>query len=104
MNCDGYLMVLAVEWIGFINRALTAYPNTFTSQTPDILNVLFILIAPVWFAASIYIVFGRIIILVDGHHLSFIRQKWLTVIFVCSDIFCFLIQAGGKNNPTSLRQ
>jgi hypothetical protein len=92
----GYL-----EWIGFINRALTAYPNTYTSQTPDILNVLFILIAPVWFAASIYIVFGRIIILVDGHHLSFIRQKWLTVIFVCSDILCFLIQAGGAVILTS---
>jgi len=92
----GYL-----EWIGFVNRILTAYPDTYTTETPEILNILFILIAPVWFAASIYIVFGRIIIFVDGHHLSFIRQKWLTAIFVTSDILCFLIQAGGAVILTS---
>ena len=85
-----------MEWIGFINRILTAYPNTYTFPIPDILNVLFILIAPVWLAASIYIVFGRIIVLVDGFHLSFIKQRWLTAAFVTSDILCFLIQAGGK--------
>lgn len=56
---------------------------------------LLLLVAPALFAASIYIVLGRIILLVDGEQFSLIRQKWLTKIFVTGDVISFLVQAGG---------
>lgn len=56
---------------------------------------LLLLIAPALFAASIYIVLGRIILLVNGEKYSLIRQKWLTKIFVTGDVISFLVQAGG---------
>lgn len=56
---------------------------------------LLLLIAPALFAASIYIVLGRIIILVDGERHSLIRQRFLTKIFVAGDVISFLVQAGG---------
>lgn len=56
---------------------------------------LLLLIAPALFAASIYIVLGRVILLVDGEAHSLIRQKWLTKIFVTGDVISFLVQAGG---------
>lgn len=56
---------------------------------------LLLLIAPALFAASIYIVLGRIILLVNGEQYSLIRQKWLTKIFVTGDVISFLVQAGG---------
>lgn len=41
-------------------------------------------------------VLGRLILLVDGEHLSLIRRKWLTKIFVCGDVVSFLVQVSGK--------
>jgi hypothetical protein len=60
-----------------------------------IMQYLLLLVAPALFAASIYIILGRIIILVDGERYALIRQKWLTKIFVCGDIISFLVQGGG---------
>jgi hypothetical protein len=56
---------------------------------------LLLLVAPALFAASIYIILGRIILLVDGEKHSIIRQKWLTKIFVTGDIISFVTQMGG---------
>jgi hypothetical protein len=56
---------------------------------------LLLLVAPALFAASIYIILGRIILLVDGEKHSLIRQKWLTKIFVTGDIISFVTQMGG---------
>jgi hypothetical protein len=56
---------------------------------------LLILVAPALFAASIYIVLGRVILLVDGERYSLVRRKWLTKIFVAGDVFSFLLQGSG---------
>lgn len=56
---------------------------------------LLLLVAPALFAASIYIILGRIILLTDGEAHSLIRQKWLTKIFVAGDVLSFLMQSGG---------
>jgi hypothetical protein len=56
---------------------------------------LLILIAPALLAASIYIILGRIILLVNGAKYSIIPPKWLTGSFVCGDILSFAIQSGG---------
>jgi hypothetical protein len=85
-----------VEWIGFLNRSITSYQGDTPSKAADNINLVFILVAPVWFAASIYILFGRLILLLDGNDLAIIKQKWLTAIFVCGDVASLIIQAAGK--------
>ena len=60
-----------------------------------IIQALLILIAPALFAASIYMVLGRIISLVDGEKHSVIRLKWLTKIFVIGDCVSFFVQSMG---------
>lgn len=54
-----------------------------------------ILVAPALFAASIYMILGRIIASVDGESLSLIKKRWLTKVFVTSDVVTFIVQLGG---------
>lgn len=56
---------------------------------------LIILIAPALMAASIYMILGRIILLTKGEHLSAIKQRWLTKIFVTGDVISLLLQGSG---------
>jgi hypothetical protein len=56
---------------------------------------LFILVAPVLFSASIYMMLGRMIRATDGEHLALIKRRFNTKIFVAGDILAFLIQGGG---------
>lgn len=60
---------------------------------------LLLLVAPALFAASIYIILGRVILMTDGERHSLIRQKWLTKIFVAGDVISFLVQGGGTTPP-----
>lgn len=59
------------------------------------MQTLLILLAPALFAASIYIILGRIILLADGERYSPIRKRRLTKIFVTGDVIAFLIQSAG---------
>jgi len=63
---------------------------------------LLLLLAPALFAASIYMVLGRIILLVDGEAHSLIRAKWLTKFFVLGDVLSFLTQSAGELHPQPL--
>lgn len=72
-----------------------------------ILQTVLILIAPILFAASIYMFLGRIIRTTRCESYSPIRVNWLTKLFVFGDILCFFIQATGasmlaqaKDNPS----
>lgn len=38
---------------------------------------------------------GRIIEVVDGEKYALIGRRWLTKIFVCGDVVCFLLLGGG---------
>jgi hypothetical protein len=87
------LRISTVEVVGYVGRILST--NDLWALGPFILQSLLLLIAPALFAASIYIVLGRIILLVDGEQCSLIRQKWLTKIFVTGDVISFVVQAGG---------
>lgn len=62
---------------------------------PYIIQSIFLLVAPALFAASIYMILGRIILLTDGESHSLIRSRWLTKLFVVGDVFSFVLQAGG---------
>ncbi|KAM0308759.1 hypothetical protein ACHAO8_009678 [Botrytis cinerea] len=84
------------EFIGYIGRLMSSRQN-YGDWTlgPYVMQSLLILIAPAFFAASIYMVLGRIIVLTDGEKHSFIRARWLTKIFVAGDVLSFLMQSSG---------
>ncbi|KAF7961088.1 hypothetical protein EAE96_000755 [Botrytis aclada] len=84
------------EAIGYVGRLLSSRQD-YGDWTlgPYIMQTLLILIAPAFFAASIYMVLGRIIVLTDGEKYSIIRARWLTKIFVAGDVLSFLMQSSG---------
>ena len=89
-------MIVKVECLGYAGRIYNTYQTPDWAQPPFILQEIGILIAPAFLAASMYILFGRLIRLTNGDSRSFIRQKWLTGIFVTGDVLSLLVQAIGK--------
>ncbi|PMD38881.1 RTA1-domain-containing protein [Hyaloscypha variabilis F] len=83
------------ETIGYVGRALSATQSPNWALGPYIIQSLLILLAPAFFAASIYMVLGRIILLTDGESHSPIRVRWLTKVFVLGDVISFLAQSAG---------
>jgi RTA1 like protein len=61
---------------------------------PYVIQNLFILLPPALFAATIYMCLGRVIKLVHADHLSPIRPRRLTWIFVGGDFLSFYVQGG----------
>ncbi|PLN78922.1 putative RTA1 domain protein [Aspergillus taichungensis] len=76
---------------GYIIRAIAH--NRTSQLIPYILQNVFILLAPVLFAASIYMALGRIIRSVPGgaQH-ALIQPAWQTKIFVAGDVVSFVVQ------------
>ncbi|KAF2799666.1 RTA1 like protein [Melanomma pulvis-pyrius CBS 109.77] len=71
-----------------------------SAGTPDSLGLyigqsLCIILPPSLYAATIYMIYGRLVIFVDSPEASLIRPTRVTKIFVCGDILAFLLQAGG---------
>ena len=91
-----------METVGYGARAVNA------SKTPDwtlivyIIETLFILLAPALLAASIYMVLGRIVQLLEAGHLSMVPPKWLTKLSVTGDVLSFVTQLAGKFPFTSV--
>ncbi|KAF2496162.1 RTA1-domain-containing protein [Lophium mytilinum] len=81
------------EFVGYAGRAVSAH-NT-QSLNPYIIQTILILLGPSLFAATIYMILGRLIRRVDGEKYSPIRATWLTKIFVLGDVLSFLLQGGG---------
>lgn len=81
--------------VGYACRAIssTQYPDS--TLVPYVLQYLLILLAPALYAASIYMVLGRIIRVTAGEKYALIRVTWLTKIFVTGDVLSFLVQCMG---------
>jgi hypothetical protein len=62
---------------------------------PYVIQSTFILVAPALFAASIYMILGRLMRSLSATSLSIIPVRWLTKLFVCGDIASFVVQASG---------
>jgi hypothetical protein len=86
---------LLVECIGYTGRIVGSQQTPNWTLAPYIVQILFLLLAPVLFAASIYMELARIILLADGEAHALIRPKRLTMTFVLGDVFSFLLQCGG---------
>lgn len=78
---------------GYVFRYLSA-------KSPDELMLyigqsLFIILPPSLYAATIYMIYGRIVLFVNAPTSSIIRPTRVTKIFVCGDVLAFFLQAGG---------
>lgn len=80
------------ETFGYYGRAWSH--NDRKSIGPWALQQIRLLCAPPFIAATIYMILGRLIRAFDAEHLSSIRTKRLTAIFVVNDVICFLTQSG----------
>ncbi|XEV01507.1 hypothetical protein FSHL1_006794 [Fusarium sambucinum] len=83
------------EAFGYVGRALSADESPNYTKNPYIMQSILLLLGPALLAASVYMVLGRLINLLDAGHLSIIRPKWLTKVFVIGDVLSFLAQSGG---------
>jgi hypothetical protein len=63
---------------------------------PYIQQTLLLLLAPALFVALIYMMLGRIVMLLDAEQLCLFKKKWLMKFFVCGDILSFTVQAAGE--------
>jgi hypothetical protein len=91
--CIPFVIGGFAETIGYAARA--AAHNDTVSTTPYIIQSTLILVAPILFAASVYMILGRLILRTNSASYSIVRAKWVTKIFVTGDVLCFFIQAGG---------
>lgn len=66
------------------------------SIAPYVIQATFVLIPPAFFAATIYMILGRIIRLVEGEHLSVIRPQIVTKVFVTCDVLSFMVQGNAS--------
>ncbi|KAJ5381529.1 uncharacterized protein N7496_003957 [Penicillium cataractarum] len=89
------------ETIGYAARAVNAHQAPNYGTMPYAMQSVFILLAPSLFAASIYMVLGRLIRRVDGDSRSLIKSTKLTKIFVVGDVLAFLVQSGGMYHHDS---
>ncbi len=56
---------------------------------------LFIVVAPVFFAAAIYLALSWLLLGVSGRHKPPVSPRLILIIFVCFDIVCTIIQVAG---------
>ncbi|KAJ5183319.1 RTA1 domain protein [Penicillium capsulatum] len=83
------------ETFGYLSKYFSAKQTPDWETMPYVGQSLLLLLAPAFFAASIYMILGRIIRLLNASSNSMIRPNWLTKIFVTGDVLSFLIQSGG---------
>ncbi|TEA21375.1 Protein RTA1 [Colletotrichum sidae] len=83
------------EAIGYVGRAMSAQEAPDYTKNPYIIQSILLLLGPALFAASIYMVLGRLINLLDAGNYSLIRPNWLTKVFVLGDVLSFFAQSGG---------
>lgn len=84
-----------VETVGYIGRILSAGQAPNYSTGAYAMQSALILIAPAFFAASIYMELGRLIQMLRAENNSLVPVRWLTRTFVAGDILSFLMQASG---------
>lgn len=82
-----------VMTLGYIARYFSA--KSPASMMPYIAQSLFIILPPSLYAATIYMIYGRIAVFVNSPDASIIRPTRVTKIFVIGDVVAFLMQAGG---------
>ncbi|KAF2111526.1 RTA1 like protein-domain-containing protein [Lophiotrema nucula] len=83
------------EVVGYAARIASHFDNE--SWAPFIIQGIFILIGPLFFAATIYMMLGRTIRLSGGEEVSLIKPKWCTRLFVGADVSTLILQGLGAS-------
>ncbi|KAM0558038.1 hypothetical protein ACHAPJ_005205 [Fusarium lateritium] len=93
-----FLVGSLFESIGFIGRAIGAEESPDYTFGPYVLQTLLLLLGPTCYAASIYMILGRLIRRSKGEQFSLIKPSWLTKFFLLGDIISIALQGigGGK--------
>jgi hypothetical protein len=93
IQCRAAQLTPPVEVIGFLGRIFAHF------STGDlgafIVQAVFLLLPPVLFAASLYMVYSRVVRAVRGERFSAISPRWTTRVFVFGDLMCLNIQSAG---------
>lgn len=79
--------------IGYSMRYISARDTS--ALGPYIMQSLFIILPPSLYAATIYMIYGRLVLFVNAAEASIIRPTLVTKVFVCGDVVAFFMQAGG---------
>jgi hypothetical protein len=79
--------------VGYIFRFLST--KSPAELGPYIGQSLCIILPPSLYAATIYMIYGRLVLFVNAAEASIIRPTRVTKIFVCGDVLSFFMQAGG---------
>jgi len=85
---------MLVEAAGYATRIAPHFNKE--SWAPFIVQGVFILILPLFFAATIYMMLGRAIRLAGGEGQSTVPVKWLTRVFVGADVLTLHVQGAGQ--------
>ncbi|KAI1621340.1 RTM1 protein [Exophiala viscosa] len=91
--CIPFVVGGIFEAVGYGARAVAHYHTKATM--PYAIQSLLILLGPILFAASIYMILGRLIRSTKCEKHSLIPPKWMTKVFVGGDVTCFIIQGAG---------
>ncbi|KAF1809549.1 RTA1-domain-containing protein [Eremomyces bilateralis CBS 781.70] len=91
-----FVLGVLMEAVGYVGRTVSAtQENGEWTLGPYLIQTLFVLVAPAFLAASIYMELGRIVLMVDGESHLFVRRTWMTKIFVTGDVLSFCMQGAG---------
>jgi hypothetical protein len=80
------------EIIGYIGRIMMH--NNIFAKNPFLIYLVCLTIAPAFLSASLYLCLARIVVLF-GEHLSHLKPRTYTILFMVADFISLLLQAAG---------
>ncbi len=83
-----------VEVIGYLTRAFCY--NATGALIPYLLQAIFLVLPPVLFAATLYMVYARVVRAVHGDRFSLLTPRMTTIVFVAGDFQCLNVQSTGS--------
>ncbi|PYH41654.1 RTA1 domain-containing protein [Aspergillus saccharolyticus JOP 1030-1] len=89
------------EIIGYIGRGMSSHESPNWTLGPYLVQTLFLLLAPALLAASIYMLLGRIILILRAESHAILPKRWLTKTFVTGDVLSFFLQGAGGGIQSS---
>ncbi|KAF2126540.1 RTA1-domain-containing protein [Dothidotthia symphoricarpi CBS 119687] len=100
LKLRNYIVIFVVigamcEVGGFAARIGSHYDNE--EWAAYIIQGVLLLVGPLFYAATTYMMLGRTILLAGGEDVSLIKPKWYTRIFVAADVSTLIIQGLGAS-------
>jgi hypothetical protein len=96
---NGIILIVATGEVGGFGARIASHLNN-EAWAQYITQGVLLLVGPLFFAATIYMMLGRTIRLAGGEDVSLIPARWYTRIFVTADVTTLIIQGLGKSRLT----